>query len=82
MGNVFIGLNSMVESCIIDDGVSVGPFCQIGARNNFPSFIDGIRILGRDTVVPPHTTLGDNQAEWLDIQTVSSPVNLPLLPVR
>jgi glucose-1-phosphate adenylyltransferase len=66
MGNVFIGQHSVVESCIMDDGVSVGRFCHISAKSSYPSLIDGIRILGKDMVVPSHTIISHNEAEWLD----------------
>lgn len=59
MGNVFIGQHSTVESCIVDEGVSVGRFCHIGLPR-LPSLLrERIAVVGKDTVIPSHTIVGD-----------------------
>jgi len=58
MANTFIGYHSVVDSCIIDEGVNIGKFCYIGfGRSLFPGEYD-VTVIGKDVVVPSHTAIG------------------------
>lgn len=59
MSNVFVGYHSTVETCILDEVVSIGRICYIG----FGAGHTGAAVctvLGRGVTVPPHTAIGRN----------------------
>ncbi len=58
MGNIFIGQDSIIESCIVDEDVSIGRFCNIGAEPEHFLPAEDIRILSKDTVIASYTTIG------------------------
>ena len=61
MANTVIGRHSVVDRCILDEGVNVGKFCYVGfGAGHILSFSD-ITVLGRDTIVPPGTAVGRNR---------------------
>ena len=60
MGNVHIGYHSVVNRCVLDEGVNVGQFCYVGFRNNPISGNEGITVVGKDVIVPQHTAIGHN----------------------
>jgi glucose-1-phosphate adenylyltransferase len=58
MANTRVGYRSIVESCILDEDIQVGPFCHIGLGNClFPGDWD-ITVLGKDVIVPSNTIIG------------------------
>ncbi|MBI2851560.1 MAG: NTP transferase domain-containing protein [Chloroflexi bacterium] len=60
MANTFVGSRSTVDSCIIDEGVNVGKFCQVGFG---AALIPGnweVTVVGSETVIPPYVTIGRN----------------------
>ena len=58
MANTLVGYHSVVDSCIIDEGVQIGRFCYIGFGNSLLPGDGDITVLGKDVVVPPHTAIG------------------------
>ena len=58
MANTLVGYHSVVDSCIIDEGVEIGRFCYIGFGNSLLAGEGDITVLGKDVVVPPHTAVG------------------------
>jgi glucose-1-phosphate adenylyltransferase len=60
MGNVSIGYHSVVERCILDDGVKVGQFCYIGIGASLLPSNWEVTVLGKDVKVPSHTAISRN----------------------
>jgi glucose-1-phosphate adenylyltransferase len=58
MTNVFIGYHSLVNHCVLDEGVNIGKFCYIGFRNGQTSGDGDITVLGRGVTVPHHIAIG------------------------
>ena len=58
MANTHVGYHSIVDGCILDEGVRIGKFCYIGFGNSlFPGQWD-ITVLGKEVVVPSHSAIG------------------------
>jgi glucose-1-phosphate adenylyltransferase len=58
MANTFVGYHSVVESCIIDEGVQIGKLCYIGfGRSLLPGNCE-ITVVGKDVAIPSHTAVG------------------------
>jgi glucose-1-phosphate adenylyltransferase len=66
MGNVFIDQHSRVESCIIDERVSLGRFCRIGAKSGQPIIPEDITVLEKDLTVPSGTSIRPNESDLLE----------------
>jgi glucose-1-phosphate adenylyltransferase len=60
MRNTFIGYHSVVDTCIIDEGVSIGRLCYIGSGKSVLSGDGEITVLGKGASVPSHTAIGRN----------------------
>jgi glucose-1-phosphate adenylyltransferase len=60
MGNVSIGYHSIVDRCILDDGVKVGQSCYIGIGASLLPGNWEITVLGKDVKVPSHTAISRN----------------------
>lgn len=60
MSDVYIGYHSIVDHCILSEGVNVGRFCYLGLGGNVTSVEQGITLLGDGVTVPPHTAIGRN----------------------
>lgn len=59
MPNVFVGYHSVVDTCIVDEGVNIGKLCYIGLGKCQPGEGD-ITVLGKGVTVPSHTAIGHN----------------------
>jgi glucose-1-phosphate adenylyltransferase len=58
--NTFVGYHSIVENCILDEGVNIGKFCYIGV-GAAPTVTRGeITVLGNDVAVPAYTAIRRN----------------------
>jgi glucose-1-phosphate adenylyltransferase len=60
MSNVFVGYHSVVDTCIIDEGVNIGKLCYIGFGKPLLSGDSDITVLGKGVTVPSHTAIGRN----------------------
>ena len=60
MSNVFVGYNSVVDTCIVDEEVNIGKQCYIGFGNSLPAGGDDITVLGKGVNVPSHTVIRRN----------------------
>jgi len=60
MPNVFVGYHSVVDTCIIDEGVNIGKLCYIGFGKPLLSGDRDITVLGTGVTVPSHTAIGRN----------------------
>jgi glucose-1-phosphate adenylyltransferase len=60
MANVYIGYHSVVNHCVLDEGVNVGKFCYVGFRTGPISGNDGITVVGKDVTVPQYIAIGHN----------------------
>jgi glucose-1-phosphate adenylyltransferase len=60
MANAHIGYHSVINHCVLDEGVNVGKFCYLGLRNSPISGDGGITVVGKDVIVPQHTAIGHN----------------------
>jgi glucose-1-phosphate adenylyltransferase len=59
MSNTFIGYHSVVDHCILDEGVNVGKFCYLGFGSAaIPG--NGVTVLGKEVTVPSHTAICRN----------------------
>lgn len=59
MSNTFIGYHSVVDHCILDEGVNVGKFCYLGFGSAAISG-NGVTVLGKEATVPSHTAICRN----------------------
>ena len=60
MANVYIGYHSVVNHCVLDEGVNVGKFCYVGFRTGPISGDGGITVVGKDVTVPQYIAIGHN----------------------
>ena len=58
MPNTFIGYHSVVDTCIIDEGVNIGKLCYIGFGKSPLSGDRDITVLEKGVTVPSHTVIG------------------------
>jgi glucose-1-phosphate adenylyltransferase len=58
MDNGNIGHYSIVDRCILDEGVNVGKFCYLGFGSTPQSGVWDITLLGKEVSIPPQTTIG------------------------
>jgi glucose-1-phosphate adenylyltransferase len=58
MANTSIGYHSVVDSCILDEGVNIGKFCYLGFGGSLLSGNSDVTVIGKDVVVPGHTAIG------------------------
>jgi len=61
MANAVIGRHSVVDRCILDEGVNIDKFCYIGFGSGLSRSSSDITVLGRDTIVPPGTAVVRNR---------------------
>lgn len=52
------GKRSLVECCIVDEGINVVEFCYVGFGNSLVPDGRDITVLGRDVSVPAGPTIG------------------------
>ncbi len=71
MPNAFIGYHSVVDTCIIDEGVNIGKLCYIGFGRPPLSGDCNITMLGKGVNVPSHTVIGCNSRVLPDAETSS-----------
>ena len=58
MENTYIGYQSIVDRCVLDEGVNIGNYCYIGFSPGLtPSDLD-VTVLGKGVTIPPHTAIG------------------------
>jgi len=86
MPNAFIGYHSVVDTCIIDEGVNIGKLCYIGFGKSLLSGDGDITVLGKGVNVPSHTVIGRNSRVLPHADTSSFRGNLiassPILSQR
>ena len=58
MANTFVGYHSVVNNCILDEGVHINRFCYIGFETSKCKMEGDITILGKGVVVPACTAVG------------------------
>ncbi len=62
MGNTFIGRDSVVERCVLDEEIRVGDYCRLGFSSGLLRGAGDITVLGKGVTIPPHTTIRQNYA--------------------
>ncbi|MGP8079440.1 MAG: glucose-1-phosphate adenylyltransferase family protein [Dehalococcoidales bacterium] len=70
MSNVFIGVHSIVDSCIADEDVNIGDFCYLGFGKNNNNNREYI-LLGKGSSISAHTAI----ARGCKITPYSSPTD-------
>jgi len=58
MASTSIGYHSVIDRCILDEGVNVGKFCYAGFGSGLVSGNREITVLGKDVTVPDYTAIG------------------------
>ncbi len=58
MANSWIGYHSVVDSCILDEGVRIGDLCYIGFGGGLEPGTHRITVLGASVTVPDRTAVG------------------------
>ena len=58
MGNTSIGRYSVVDRCVLDEGVKVGDYCYLGFGSGITPGEWDITVLGKGVIIPPHTAIG------------------------
>jgi len=76
MPNTFIGYHSVVDTCVIDEGVNIGKLCYIGFGKSLLSGDCDITVLGKGVTVPSHTVIGRDSKVLSHTYTSSSRGNL------
>jgi glucose-1-phosphate adenylyltransferase len=60
MADTFIGNHSVVDHCILSEGVNVGRWCYLGFGGTIITGEWEATVLGDGVTVPPHTVIGRN----------------------
>jgi glucose-1-phosphate adenylyltransferase len=60
MANTIVGYHSVVESCVLDEGVQVGEFCYIGFGASLIPGTWDFTVVGKDVAIPSYTCIGRN----------------------
>jgi glucose-1-phosphate adenylyltransferase len=60
MANTSVGYHTVVDHCILGEGVNVGKFCYLGLGGSVTPGKRSITVLGDGVTVPPHTAIGRN----------------------
>jgi glucose-1-phosphate adenylyltransferase len=71
MSNAFIGYHSVVESCIIDEGVNIGKLCYIGFGKSLLPGDSDITVVGKGVNVPSNTVIRRNSRVLPHVDTSS-----------
>jgi glucose-1-phosphate adenylyltransferase len=58
MDNTSIGYHTVVDSCILDEGVNIGNFCYLGFGAHTQTGVWDITLLGKEVSVPSKTAIG------------------------
>jgi glucose-1-phosphate adenylyltransferase len=58
MDNTYIGFHSIVDTCMLDEGVLIGKFCHLGFGLSSAAGIGEITTLGKGVIVPSETAIG------------------------
>jgi len=58
MGRTFIGRHSVVDRCVLDEGVKISDYCYLGFGSSLIPGDCDITVLGKGVTVPPHTAIG------------------------
>ncbi len=53
-----IGYHSVVDKCILDEGVKVGKFSYVGFGVGSPQESNDLTLVARDVIIPPYTAVG------------------------
>jgi glucose-1-phosphate adenylyltransferase len=59
MANSFIGYHTVIDHCVLSEGVNVGRLCYLGFGSSVAP-AENITVVGDDATVPPHTAIGRN----------------------
>lgn len=60
MENVTVGYHSIVDCCILDEGVNIDKYSYIGFGSSLISGDWNVTILGKEVNIPPYTAIGRN----------------------
>jgi glucose-1-phosphate adenylyltransferase len=60
MADASIGFHSIVNGCIVDEGVNIGKFCYVGFGTGVLPGKPEITVLGKEVTVPDRTAIGHN----------------------
>jgi glucose-1-phosphate adenylyltransferase len=60
MENSYIGYHSVIDHCVLDEGVNVAEYCYIGFGSGETSGGHDLTIIGREAGIPPHLAIGSN----------------------
>jgi len=60
MANTSVGYHSVVDCCILDEGVNVDRFCYIGFGASLISGDWDVTVVGKKVTIPPYTAIGRN----------------------
>jgi len=60
MSNCVIGRHSVIDHCILDEGVNIGEFSYVGFGASLVPGSLGITVVGRGATIPSHTAIGRN----------------------
>jgi glucose-1-phosphate adenylyltransferase len=58
MANTVVGFHSIVDSCIVDEGVQIGELCYLGCGRSLIHGQCALTVIGKDVAIPNHTTIG------------------------
>jgi glucose-1-phosphate adenylyltransferase len=58
MENTCIGRYSVVDRCVLDEGVNIDNYCYIGFRHRLTLSDLDVTVLGKGVTIPPHAAVG------------------------
>lgn len=60
MANSFVGCHSVIDHCVLSEGVNIGKFCYLGFEGSSIPDSWKVTIVGEDVTVPPYTAICRN----------------------
>jgi glucose-1-phosphate adenylyltransferase len=72
MANVVVGCHSVVDRCILDEGVRVGDFCHLGCAPDSVSESWEVTVVGKGVTVPSGTAISQDLRKSLHIEPTDS----------
>ncbi len=64
MANCVVGRHSVIDRCILDEGVVIGESCYVGLGPRLGGDGADITVVGKAVAVPPHTAIGRSSKVW------------------
>jgi glucose-1-phosphate adenylyltransferase len=81
MEDTFIGRYSVIDRCVLDEGVSIGEHCNVGFGHGLAQDGQGITVVGKGVTVSPYMTIERNSTVLPHVRLLDSAINKVISPV-